>query len=109
MIRPRFACGTTRPAGSHRGSVARPLQPRGGGASPRPGACRGYESGRAPCRSGSFKTSILDAEGREQIVGFHIKGDAIGLDSAFMPTYLSTTQALEETQVCSISLLDIWN
>ncbi len=53
-------------------------------------------------RSGSIKTFIDDAEGREQILGFSIQGDVIALDGATLNVYPTTAQALETTYVCEI-------
>jgi len=54
-------------------------------------------------RSGSIKTFIDDEEGREQILGFSIRGDVVALEGATMNVYPTTAQALETTHVCEIS------
>ena len=53
-------------------------------------------------RSGSIKTYIDDEEGREQILGFSIQGDIVGLDSTTTTVYPTSAQALETTYVCEI-------
>ena len=35
-------------------------------------------------RSGSVKSSIIDEEGREQVLNFSLRGDLIGLDGLFL-------------------------
>ena len=55
-------------------------------------------------RSGSLKTFIIDEEGREQILGFSVQGDIAALDGTFLEKHHTTSQALETTHVCSISL-----
>ena len=53
-------------------------------------------------RSGSLMTSIIDEEGREQILGFAIQGDVIALDGANLNVYPTSAQALETSYVCEI-------
>lgn len=51
-------------------------------------------------RSGSVKTSIITESGEEQITGFFMPGELIGLDSMGNETYASSAKALERTSVC---------
>jgi CRP/FNR family transcriptional regulator len=53
-------------------------------------------------RSGTFKSSLMLADGREQVSGFHIAGELIGLDGLATGRYASTVTALEDTEVCAI-------
>ena len=53
-------------------------------------------------RSGSLKSSLLSLDGREQISGFHIAGDLVGMDGVARGLYASCATALEDTQVCAI-------
>lgn len=55
-------------------------------------------------RSGALKTVILTPEGEEQITGFYLPGEIVGLDSIGNPydCYSSTAVALEPTAVCTI-------
>lgn len=55
-------------------------------------------------RSGSLKSFIIDEEGREQILGFSVQGDIVALDGSFLENHRTSSQALETTYVCSISL-----
>ena len=51
-------------------------------------------------RAGSIKTSILLEDGREQVTGFHMPGDLIGLDGISANTHNCAATALEDSEVC---------
>ena len=51
-------------------------------------------------RSGFFKASVLDGEGREQVTGFSMGGELIGLDGLGAGAYNGTAVALEDSEVC---------
>ncbi|MDO3723032.1 fumarate/nitrate reduction transcriptional regulator Fnr [Marinobacter sp. chi1] len=51
-------------------------------------------------RSGSVKTSIITESGEEQITGFFMPGELVGLDSMSHETYACTARALERTSIC---------
>ena len=51
-------------------------------------------------RSGFFKTSVVDGEGREQVTGFHMGGELLGLDGLGSGRYHATAVALEDSEVC---------
>lgn len=53
-------------------------------------------------RSGSLKTYIVNEQGEEQVTGFYLPGEIIGLDSVNMSHYGCSAQALERTSVCGI-------
>lgn len=53
-------------------------------------------------RSGTFKTSLSLADGREQVSGFQIAGELLGLDGVADGKYASSATALEDTMVCAI-------
>ena len=53
-------------------------------------------------RSGTFKSSLTLADGREQVSGFHMAGELMGLDGIANGTHASTATALEDTEVCAI-------
>jgi CRP/FNR family transcriptional regulator len=53
-------------------------------------------------RSGTFKSSLMLADGREQISGFHMAGELIGLDGVAFGKHASSAIALEDTEVCVI-------
>jgi CRP/FNR family transcriptional regulator len=50
-------------------------------------------------RSGFFKTSLLDSEGREQVTGFFMGGELLGMDG-IGASYNGTASALEDSEVC---------
>jgi CRP/FNR family transcriptional regulator len=51
-------------------------------------------------RSGFFKSSVLDSEGREQVTGFFMGGELVGLDGLGSGSYHGTAIALEDSEVC---------
>ena len=51
-------------------------------------------------RSGFFKTSVLDSEGREQVTGFLMGGELVGLDGLGSGAYNGTAVALEDSEIC---------
>jgi CRP/FNR family transcriptional regulator len=51
-------------------------------------------------RSGFFKTSLVDAEGREQVTGFSMGGELMGLDGLGTGKYNGSAVALEDSEVC---------
>ncbi|NOX08633.1 MAG: fumarate/nitrate reduction transcriptional regulator Fnr [Gammaproteobacteria bacterium] len=52
--------------------------------------------------SGSIKTYSASADGTEQITGFHLPGELIGLDAISDSTHPCAARALETTSVCRI-------
>ena len=54
--------------------------------------------------AGMFKTIVLDADGREQVIGFHMTGDVLGLDGIATDIWQSSAVALEDSEVWAISL-----
>jgi CRP/FNR family transcriptional regulator len=53
-------------------------------------------------RAGTLKSSLMLADGREQVSGFHIAGELIGLDGVAQGHHASATMALEDTEICAI-------
>ena len=53
-------------------------------------------------RSGTFKTSLDLADGREQVSGFYLGGELMGLDGVAHGQHASSATALEDAQVCAI-------
>jgi CRP/FNR family transcriptional regulator len=51
-------------------------------------------------RSGFFKTSLIDGEGREQVNGFFMAGELLGMDGIGAGHYNGTAIALEDSEVC---------
>ncbi|HTS21683.1 MAG TPA: helix-turn-helix domain-containing protein [Casimicrobiaceae bacterium] len=66
-----------------------------------------YRSGDAAralyaLRSGFIKTSITIDDGREQVTGFHMMGDIVGLETLLGERHGSDAVALENAEVCEI-------
>src|SRR3990170_3822887 len=55
-------------------------------------------------RSGSVKTTISTDDGRQQITGFHIPGEMLGLSAIDENRHNCEAVALETTSVCEISV-----
>nr|WP_245254426.1 helix-turn-helix domain-containing protein [Paraburkholderia sp. LEh10] len=53
-------------------------------------------------RSGSFKTVVMHRDGREQVTGFQIPGEMLGLDGIVHGQHLCGAMALERSTVCVI-------
>ena len=53
-------------------------------------------------RSGSIKTYTLTNDGREQITGFHLPGELIGLDAINDNAHPCSAKALETSSVCEL-------
>lgn len=54
-------------------------------------------------RLGHLKSAVTGLDQREQVTGFHMAGDIVGLDGLSCATYSSDMTALEDTEVCLIS------
>jgi CRP/FNR family transcriptional regulator len=53
-------------------------------------------------RSGSLKSYTISADGVEQITGFHLPGEIVGLNAISNPTYPSFAKVLDTSLVCTI-------
>ncbi len=53
-------------------------------------------------RTGTFKSSLTLADGREQVSGFHMSGELMGLDGLAQGAHASSATALEDAEVCAI-------
>jgi CRP/FNR family transcriptional regulator len=53
-------------------------------------------------RTGFFKTVVSAADGREQVTGFQMAGELIGLDGIGTDQHTCDAVALEDSQVCMI-------
>jgi CRP/FNR family transcriptional regulator len=51
-------------------------------------------------RAGFFKTSVVDGEGREQVTGFFMGGELLGMDGVGSGRYHCAAIALEDSEVC---------
>src|SRR5690606_20822302 len=51
-------------------------------------------------RSGFLKTYIIDSAGREQVLGFHLPGELVGLDAIYPARHQCNAVALDTATVC---------
>jgi CRP/FNR family transcriptional regulator len=51
-------------------------------------------------RSGFFKTSLIDNDGREQVTGFFMGGELLGMEGVGSGRYDGNAVALEDSEVC---------
>jgi CRP/FNR family transcriptional regulator len=58
-------------------------------------------------RTGSIKTQIIEASGQQQITGFYLPGEIVGLDGMLDGIHSSTAIAMEDSEVCIVKLEDI--
>ena len=54
-------------------------------------------------RNGSCKSVLLTRDGNEQVAGYHIAGEIIGIDGIGTGTYECQTSALEDMDVCRLA------
>ena len=52
--------------------------------------------------NGSFKTQVLHEDGREQVTGFQMIGEIIGLDAISTDRHTCDAVALEDSEVCDL-------
>lgn len=57
--------------------------------------------------SGFLRTSIADSDGREQIIGFSMTGELVGLDAIGTGKYLCDSIALEDSSLCGMRYSDL--
>lgn len=60
--------------------------------------------------SGMFKSSVVEENGKERIISFHLPGEIMGLDGIHSSIYHSTSTALTMSSFCKIpynSLLEV--
>ncbi len=53
-------------------------------------------------RSGFFKTQVLHEDGREQVTGFQMAGEIIGMDAISGDRHTCDAVALEDSEVCEL-------
>lgn len=58
-------------------------------------------------RTGSFKTVAMNEDGDEQIIGFHLPGELIGLDALGSGSHRCEAEALEGAEVCEIPMNEL--
>ena len=55
-------------------------------------------------REGAFKTVAIDAEGNQQVLGFHLPGELLGLDALGSGHHAAEARALTQAHVCEVPL-----
>ena len=58
-------------------------------------------------RSGFFKTDVLVEDGRDQVTGFQMTGELLGLDGISTESHTCNAVALEDSEVCTIPFLHL--
>lgn len=58
-------------------------------------------------RSGALKTIVTLPSGQEQITGFYLPGELVGLDSIGLPSYATSAVALDNTAVCTVPFSEL--
>lgn len=58
-------------------------------------------------REGTFKTVACSEDGEEQVIGFHLPGELIGLDALGEGEHRCDAIALESARVCEVPLEDL--
>ena len=53
-------------------------------------------------RSGTLKTYTTTSSGEQQIIGFHLPGELVGLDGVSDGAYTCTAETMEMTSVCEL-------
>ena len=53
-------------------------------------------------RTGFFKSSVVLEDGRDQVTGFHMAGEIVGMDGIGTERHASDVIALEDSEVCII-------
>ena len=61
----------------------------------------------AAVREGTVKTWRVDRDGREQVLGFHLPGEVIGLSAIDGERYPCNADALESVQLCRFSFTKV--
>lgn len=61
----------------------------------------------AAVRAGTVKTYVIDSEGREQVQGFFLAGEVIGLNAISQARYPSNAVALDSVLLCRFSFPNI--
>lgn len=58
-------------------------------------------------RTGFFKTCVLSEDGREQVTGFQMAGEIIGLDGIVSDAHTCNAIALEDAEVCEMPFTQV--
>ncbi len=54
-------------------------------------------------RSGAVKTCVVDKHGREQVLGFYLPGEVVGLNAIYPDQFPCDAVSLETSQLCRLS------
>ncbi|MBS1154817.1 MAG: transcriptional regulator [Proteobacteria bacterium] len=60
-------------------------------------------------RVGFFKSSVISEDGREQVTGFHMSGELMGMDAISSDVHTCDAIALEDSEVCELPFAEIEN
>ncbi len=58
-------------------------------------------------RIGSFKTTVSSLDGREQVTGFELPGEILGLDAIGSERHTCCAWALEDSEVCPLPFVQL--
>ncbi|MDT3680234.1 MAG: helix-turn-helix domain-containing protein [Burkholderiaceae bacterium] len=58
-------------------------------------------------RAGSFKSVLLTEDGREQVTGFHLGGEVLGVDGIGLDVHAGDAVALEDSEVVEIPFVEL--
>jgi CRP/FNR family transcriptional regulator, anaerobic regulatory protein len=58
-------------------------------------------------RLGFFKASVISEDGREQVTGFHMTGELMGMDAVSSDLHTCDAIALEDSEVCELPFTDM--
>ncbi|MEZ5658528.1 MAG: helix-turn-helix domain-containing protein [Burkholderiaceae bacterium] len=58
-------------------------------------------------RSGFFKTRLTSEDGRDQVTGFQMPGELLGLDGVATETHTVDAVALQDSEVCVLQFADL--
>jgi len=58
-------------------------------------------------RKGGVKAYVVASDGREQVLGFHLPGELVGLDAIHLDCHPGDIVALESSEFCRLSFDDI--
>lgn len=58
-------------------------------------------------RSGFFKTGVITEDGRDQVTGFQMAGEVLGMDGISNEQHTCDAVALEDSEVCTIPFAEL--
>lgn len=61
----------------------------------------------AVVRSGCFKSYVIDEDGTERVLGFHLPGELLGLDAIYPKKHVCHVVALNTSGVCNLSYKEV--